>query len=143
VQCSAVQCSAVQCQEVGPGCVWRGRKPGREEPGRRSGGEPRRRWWAGSSTGLPVTPQWAAPIIPTYSQSAARIGADRMLGLLLLLPLCPAVSGRPPNIVLVLADDLGWGDVGWNNPRMEDVTPHLSHLARWGPACCMCSALEI
>ena len=35
-----------------------------------------------------------------------------------------------PHIVLVLADDLGWGDVGWNNPRMADVTPHLTQLAR-------------
>ena len=35
-----------------------------------------------------------------------------------------------PNIVFVLADDLGWGDVGWNNPAMADVTPHLTKLAR-------------
>ena len=35
-----------------------------------------------------------------------------------------------PNIVFVLADDLGWGDVGWNNPTMADVTPHLTKLAR-------------
>ena len=37
-----------------------------------------------------------------------------------------------PNIVLVLADDLGWGDVGWNNELMVDVTRHLSRLARQG-----------
>ena len=42
----------------------------------------------------------------------------------------PAAEGRP-NIVFVLADDLGWGDVGWNNPSMADVTPHLTKLAKY------------
>ena len=37
-----------------------------------------------------------------------------------------------PNIVLVVADDLGWGDVGWHNPQMVDVTRGLSRLAREG-----------
>ena len=51
---------------------------------------------------------------------------------ILMLVLCwaSAVEGRP-NIVFILADDLGWGDVGWNNPSMADVTPHLTKLARW------------
>ena len=52
---------------------------------------------------------------------------------LLFLLLCcgPAAESRP-NIVFVLADDLGWGDVGWNNPAMADVTPHLTKLAKSG-----------
>ena len=33
--------------------------------------------------------------------------------------------------MFVLADDLGWGDVGWNNPSMADVTPHLTKLAKY------------
>ena len=37
-----------------------------------------------------------------------------------------------PNIVFVLADDLGFGDVGWNNDLMGDVTRELSKLARQG-----------
>ena len=57
---------------------------------------------------------------------------ERMPALLLLLSLNPVPSlAASPHIVLVLADDLGWGDVGWNNPRMADVTPHLTQLARW------------
>ena len=36
---------------------------------------------------------------------------------------------RPPNIVLVVADDLGWGDVGFNG-RTEWSTPNLDRLAR-------------
>jgi len=41
-------------------------------------------------------------------------------------------SADQPNIVLIVADDLGWGDVGWNNPVMLDVTPTLTQLARSG-----------
>ncbi|MGI8602670.1 MAG: sulfatase-like hydrolase/transferase [Verrucomicrobiales bacterium] len=37
----------------------------------------------------------------------------------------------PPNIVLILADDLGWGDVGFNG-RSEWGTPHLDRLAAEG-----------
>ena len=51
--------------------------------------------------------------------------------LLLLLRLRGLVATRP-NIVLVLADDLGWGDVGWNNEAMFDVTSSLTRLAREG-----------
>jgi arylsulfatase A-like enzyme len=39
---------------------------------------------------------------------------------------------RAPNIVLVLADDLGYGDVGAFNPRSRIPTPHLDRLAREG-----------
>lgn len=37
---------------------------------------------------------------------------------------------KPPNIILIVADDLGWNDVGWNNPSM--LTPNLDVLAREG-----------
>lgn len=35
-----------------------------------------------------------------------------------------------PNIVVILADDLGWADVGWHAP--EIATPHLDALASAG-----------
>ncbi len=38
---------------------------------------------------------------------------------------------RAPNIVLIVADDLGWGDVGFNG-RKEWSTPDLDRLARQG-----------
>jgi arylsulfatase A-like enzyme len=38
---------------------------------------------------------------------------------------------QPPSIVLILADDLGWGDVGFNG-RTEWSTPSLDRLARQG-----------
>ena len=28
-------------------------------------------------------------------------------------------NNKPPNIVFMLADDLGWADVSWNNERCE------------------------
>jgi len=42
-----------------------------------------------------------------------------------------AEGARPPNIVLILADDLGWNDVGFNG-RTEWSTPNLDRLAKEG-----------
>ena len=40
-------------------------------------------------------------------------------------------SDRPrPNIILILADDLGWNDVSWTNKEMQ--TPNLEQLASQG-----------
>lgn len=38
---------------------------------------------------------------------------------------------RPPNLVFILADDLGWADVGFQGSRFHR-TPHLDALARRG-----------
>jgi len=50
---------------------------------------------------------------------------------LLLLCLC-ARAAVPPNIVYILADDLGIGDVSCYNPKSAWPTPHLDRLAREG-----------
>ena len=42
-----------------------------------------------------------------------------------------AVSNRP-NIVVILADDLGYGDVRCNNPAGKIATPHIDALAASG-----------
>lgn len=56
---------------------------------------------------------------------------------LLSIPLCVALNGIPlsqslagsrPNIVLIMADDMGWGDLGANWPNTRD-TPFLDYLA--------------
>ncbi|XP_070532641.1 arylsulfatase B-like isoform X2 [Ptychodera flava] len=40
------------------------------------------------------------------------------------------VPSKKPNIVFILADDLGWGDVGYLNPLV--ITPTIDKLAREG-----------
>ncbi len=60
----------------------------------------------------------------------------RSLPLLVALTLALALpsfadSGQKPNFILCMADDLGWGDTGFNgHPKI--VTPHLDATARPG-----------
>ena len=44
-------------------------------------------------------------------------------------------ADRPPNIVVILVDDLGWNDLTWNGGGVADgtvPTPHIDSLARDG-----------
>ncbi len=57
-----------------------------------------------------------------------------------------AAAARKPNIVFILADDLGYMDIGANNPRTFYETPNLNRLAAQGmrftdgyAACPVCS----
>ena len=43
-----------------------------------------------------------------------------------------AAPGRPPNIVFVFADDLGYGDPACFNPQSRIATPNIDRLAREG-----------
>lgn len=52
-----------------------------------------------------------------------------ILTALLCLPLCAADK---PNILLILTDDLGYGDVGCYNAEAKVPTPHLDRLASEG-----------
>ncbi len=60
--------------------------------------------------------------------------------------LSSAASKSSPNIVFILADDLGYMDIGANNPKTFYETPNIDGLARKGmrftqayAACCVCS----
>jgi arylsulfatase A len=56
----------------------------------------------------------------------------------LLFTICLAVVGAlpavatPPHVVFILADDLGYGDVGCYNPESKIPTPHVDRLAAEG-----------
>jgi arylsulfatase A-like enzyme len=47
-------------------------------------------------------------------------------------PRAYAQTQAPPNIVLILADDLGYGDLGCYNDQSKIPTPHLDQLAMQG-----------
>ncbi|XP_048241370.1 arylsulfatase B-like [Haliotis rufescens] len=55
-----------------------------------------------------------------------------VLGVALIAILLPVVISRPkqPHIVLIVADDLGWNDVGYHNPNV--LTPNIDKLASEG-----------
>jgi len=47
-----------------------------------------------------------------------------------LLALSPLAAAERPNILLIVADDLGWSDVGWHGGFGK--TPHMDKLVREG-----------
>ena len=47
---------------------------------------------------------------------------------LLASAMAPRAAGKP-NIVIVLTDDLGYGDVSFLNPESKVQTPHMDALA--------------
>ena len=63
-----------------------------------------------------------------------RRGLRTAAAVLLVFAACGTIAPgkeQPPNIVLIVADDLGWGDVGFNG-RTEWSTPNLDRLAGQG-----------
>src|SRR5438093_7041682 len=55
--------------------------------------------------------------------------------LLLFPPIASAADSSRPNIVFILADDLGYGDVGCYNKDSKIPTPNLDELATQGLRC--------
>src|SRR5919108_237186 len=65
--------------------------------------------------------------------------------LMLATALCGAAPQLPPNVILILADDLGWTDLACYGSELYE-TPNLDRLAREGmkftqaySACTVCS----
>ena len=56
----------------------------------------------------------------------------RYLSSLLPLLFAAGALAQNPNIVLILADDMGYGDIQALNPSSKIPTPHLNRLAREG-----------
>ncbi|MDQ3441721.1 MAG: sulfatase-like hydrolase/transferase [Planctomycetota bacterium] len=57
----------------------------------------------------------------------------RIVPAICMLALCAPLlaQDRPPNIVMILGDDLGYGDVGFNG-RREWATPNIDRIAKEG-----------
>lgn len=82
--------------------------------------------------------------VETSAFRSARPAAEQLLRMAVLIVLfaafacsdhaTPDAAGehRAPNIILLLADDLGWGDVGVYNPNSVIPTPNMDRLAQQG-----------
>ena len=55
-----------------------------------------------------------------------------LLLIMLLLGVSPLMAGERPNVVVILADDLGYGDVKCLNANGKIATPHIDRLAAEG-----------
>lgn len=55
-----------------------------------------------------------------------------LVGLMAIVPDAAAAGRPPPNIVLLYADDMGYGDLAIQNPQSKIPTPNLDRLAREG-----------
>ena len=69
---------------------------------------------------------------PRSARHFAAIGLLAGLAVLMSGPRPPLLAdGRPPNVVIILADDLGYGDLGaYGHPTIR--TPHLDRMAAEG-----------
>ena len=55
-----------------------------------------------------------------------------LLGLTGVCFVLPCQAGTRPNVVFIMADDLGWGDPGFNNPNSKIPTPCLDAFSKEG-----------
>lgn len=83
--------------------------------------------------------RFAAATLRRAPAVTVAVAVTRILGPLLLIvaPLAaaaaPLAAASPvPNVVILYADDMGYGDLGANNPDSKIPTPHLDRLASAG-----------
>lgn len=82
-------------------------------------------------------------VLSTRRDFLRTFGAGAALSTISPLGFCDDKKGQKPNIIIILADDLGWADVGYHGGRIS--TPSIDRLAREGVrlenfhACPLCS----
>jgi arylsulfatase A-like enzyme len=103
------------------------------------------RWCPGATIDHTANTSCRRPVVSSFTHLACQT-VDRVAGsrknarmqlfaaviLLAIVSVADAAAQARPNIVLILADDLGYGDVGAFNPTGRIPTPHLDRLAREG-----------
>src|SRR5215469_710560 len=76
------------------------------------------------------------PAFQVFSRAGLALVLALVLALSMVEPACAVEPGSsreaPPNIVFILADDLGYGDLGCYNGDSKIPTPHLDRLASQG-----------
>ena len=75
-----------------------------------------------------------APLRPRSRRAggpASRKNSVLAVLLLLAAALASLAHAERPNVLVILTDDQGWGDIGYNNPE-HVYTPHLDQLAAAG-----------
>lgn len=89
---------------------------------------------AGGAEGLPAGElRVKKPAVGTFMDAKPHPPSMKLLlsALCLSFLLLPAAFAAPPNVVLIMADDQGWGDTGYNgHPELK--TPNLDSLAASG-----------
>lgn len=73
-------------------------------------------------------------IRPLVFNATGTTGRRMAVGLLILCSLLahPGMAAETPNIVIILVDDMGYGDPGCYNSNSKIPTPHVDSLAREG-----------
>jgi Sulfatase len=68
---------------------------------------------------------------PADSKDTTRRDMLRLLSAGALGTLVTPAQPRRPNLIMILSDDMGWADAGFNG-RKERTTPNLDRLAQEG-----------
>jgi len=84
-----------------------------------------------------LSPGSPRPVFPhqravTPAARFTHLPAMKFLAFLLAVLTSALAAAEQPNIVVILCDDLGYGDVKANNPECKIATPHMDRLAREG-----------
>ena len=74
--------------------------------------------------GVVRIPEVVSPFLPRFG--------GLLLALLMAAMAGPALAAGPPHIIVILVDDMGYGDLRAYNPHSKISTPHIDRLAAEG-----------